>query len=303
MALVRTMRAELDAVGPAGPPLVRHARPSGQLPARAGAGPGRRRRRPRHGLRLPDRRRLVRRLDRPAGRPRVRPGGDRPGLHRARAGLARDPRRPVLRPGLVHRLRRRQRPHPDGRQVRVLRRGRLRDGRRARRGAWASLRRPGGLGLDGLPEGDLHPDLRLRDDLAPALLRRRGDARGALRPGQPGPAPRGRHLGPGVRRHAARALPRPRGQASSRTRPRRPRGSSPSRPPSTTRGSRCAGRPRTTGTASRATTSRSRRTGERGPPGSPARERRAPSTWAPTTTATRSGSAPATARATCPRGT
>ena len=84
-----TMRAELDAVIPARPPLVRHARPPGQLPARAGPGHGRRRRRPRHGLRLPDRRRPGGRLDRPprGSRPTTwpRPSGPTPRGSRPRA--------------------------------------------------------------------------------------------------------------------------------------------------------------------------------------------------------------------------
>ena len=79
---------------------------------------------------------------------RLRPGRHRPGLHRAGAGLARDPRRPLLRPGLVHRLGCRQRAHADGRPVRLLRRRRVRDGRRATRrstgGATTAARsRPG----------------------------------------------------------------------------------------------------------------------------------------------------------------
>ena len=68
----------------------------------------------------------------------------------------------------------------------------------------------------------------------------------------------------GLRRRRGRSSTARSRPSSSRTRRRRPQGSWPSLPRNPTRASSCAGRPRTTGTASRATTSRCRPAGEPG---------------------------------------
>ena len=86
------------------PTHVRHDRPDRQLPIGGRDRPGRRRRDLHHGLRLPNGRLRLRRLDRPADRPRLRPDRHGGGLHGARGALQADPWRSLLRACLVHRL-------------------------------------------------------------------------------------------------------------------------------------------------------------------------------------------------------
>ena len=168
--------------------------------------------------------------------------------------------------------------------------GRRYDGREV--SAWVAYRRQ-----------NCTVDLRLRDLVAPGLLRRRDDAQGALRPREPGRAARGGDLGPGLRRDAPRALPGARRQVP-------PRHDAPdggdrgaARRARATRASGSPGRPSTTGTASAATTSRCRSTAARGRPGTRRPRLARPGTSGGTATATRSGCGRATARATSPRGT
>ena len=298
------MRAELDAVIRELPPLVRHARPPGQLPARAGPGGGRRRRRLRHGLRLPDRRCAGAGSIDPLAGPALRPHRDGPGLHRAGPGLAGDPgrARTTAGPGPPSPTRStRARRRAPGTATRppssyataveyAAKHGRRYDSREV--AAWTAYQKESCTPAYGCVTTwrQLYYDdaatLGARYDLV-NRARLRGAGIWAL--GYDGPAPElyralaakfvkdttapagGDH---GLPCHAARhGLPRA-----------------------------LDGRA-TTGAASRATTSRCRPTAEPGPPGWPGRRPRAPCTSAPTTPATRSGSAPATARATCPRGT
>ena len=102
------------------PAHVRHDRLPGQLPAGV---LGRRRRRGRdlhHGLRLPHGELELRGLDRPVGRPGLRPRGHRAFLRQPRVAVPPHPGRAVVRPCLVDRVGERQRAYPDRREVRLF---------------------------------------------------------------------------------------------------------------------------------------------------------------------------------------
>jgi hypothetical protein len=124
---------------------------------------------------------------------------------------------PWYGPGLVDGLRRRQREKSERHEVRLVEHRR----RRHRHGLREAVRPAMGfsraLGVGRLPEAELHLDLRLRDDVAPDLLRRRAGDEGPLRPDQPrGPAGSG-DLGAGLRRRPDRHAPGDRREV-----PRRP---------------------------------------------------------------------------------
>ncbi len=196
---------------------VRHPRPSGQLPGRAADRTGRRRRGLRHGLRLPDRRLADCGLDRPARRPGLRPGRDRPRLPRRRPGREDHPRRALVRAGLVDRVGRAQCQDADRRPVRPLGRGALRPGPGGGGGPpGGAVGRPRAGRLVPLPAHELRDRVGLRHDLAPGLLRRRPGAAPEVRPRQPERAARGRDLGARLRWRPPGGVDRPGRQVPAR---------------------------------------------------------------------------------------
>ena len=138
---------------------------------------------------------------------------------RPRPGLQGDPRRAVLRPGLVDRDREPAREEHLGHEVRRVGRHPVRDGARVRQGVRAQVRPGRGRLVARLPAPELHHRLRLRDAVAPALLRRRDRAQGEVRPRQPGRPARRRHLGARLRRDASRAVRGAQGQVHHRQGP------------------------------------------------------------------------------------
>ncbi len=70
--------------------------------------------------------------------------------------------------------------------------------------------------MDRLPASELHDHVRLREPVPPALRRRRPDPRQEIRPRERLWAPRGGHLGAGLRRDPARAVERHRGEVHHR---------------------------------------------------------------------------------------
>ncbi len=193
------------------PAHLRHDRLHRELPARGLRRSRCRRCDLRHGLRLPDVRLVERRVHRPAVRSQVRPHRHRPRLHGARQALPPDPRPAVVRARLVHDLRRRPGDHPERREVRLQHGRQLRERHGSRARARAALGSRGAEPVRRLPPPELHRHLRLRDQLAPGLLRRPRLAEGAAGDGQRVRPAGCRHLGPGVRRRPPGAVPRLRG--------------------------------------------------------------------------------------------
>ena len=169
----------------------------------------------------------------------------------------------VVRPRVVDRRRRGAVEDAQRRQVRLQRRRQLRERGGPRRQARAAVGRARAQPLRRVPPPELHLGLRLRDELAAGLLRRRGVAQAALRAGQRLRAPRRGDVGAGLRRRPLGAQPVARRDPSSSTSPRRRPGSGSSPRPRSTRGSWSPGRPATPARSPR-TTSRSRSTAARG---------------------------------------
>ena len=158
-------------------------------------------------------------LDRPARRPGLRPRPTRSGRYTARVpGRQGHPRRAVLRAGLVDRRRTPSTPRPRpgakyGSSIAVnyenarRARGRARPPLRRDRGqsAWTAYRKQNCTATYGCVT-----------TLAPALLRRRADAQGPLRPREPGRPAGHRDVGARLRRDAHRALRGPRRQVPQR---------------------------------------------------------------------------------------
>ena len=215
-ALVRTVRKELEPGPPGLPAHVRHDRLDRQLPGRGRDPAGRRRRDLHHGLRLPRLRRLDGRVHRPARRPELLARRHDQGLHGPRAGVQAHPGAALLRPGLVYDDERPARPEPEWREVRHVHLGHVQHRPGTGEGLRAALRRERRSHLVPLRAPELHGDLRLRDELAAGLLRRRPVAQGALRPGRAEPAPGRRDLGPRLRRARSRALRRDLAQVPAR---------------------------------------------------------------------------------------
>ena len=138
------------------PAHVRHDRLHRQLPDRSGHRGRRRRCDLRHGLRLPIVGLEPGRLDRPDRRAGLRHHRHGQGLRRARAGVQAHPRRPVLRPRLVHGQLEPQRRQHQRHEVRRIDHGHLRHRHRRPPGARPQVRHPRGRGLDGLPPPELH---------------------------------------------------------------------------------------------------------------------------------------------------
>ena len=209
--------------GPQGLPAdVRHDGLHRELPARGVRGEGRGRRDLRHGLRLPDRRR--RRRPAPSTRS---PARRTTSPTRVRSYTARvSPSRIILglpwygRAWSTARQRRPGDEHERG-EVRLQHGRELRERRRPRRPVRAPLG-PGRSRARTSPTGARTArGLRLRDELAAGLLRRRAVAEAALRAGQRLRPARRRHVGARLRRRPLRAVPRRRPSRSSSTSPRR----------------------------------------------------------------------------------
>ena len=138
------------------PAHVRHHRVHRQLPA-GGLGQGRCRGRDlHHGLRLPDLRVHVRRVRGSAHGHRLRPDRHRPRLHEAGQPLPDHPGHPVVRPRLVHHVRRRPIAQPERREVRLQHRGQLRDPRGPRGQVRPPVGRRGAEPVHRLPARELH---------------------------------------------------------------------------------------------------------------------------------------------------
>ena len=196
---------------------LRHHGLDRQLPAR-GVGRGRGSGRDlHHGLRLPDRHIVLRRVHGPAVRTRVRPRRHGPLLHGARPRVADHPRPPVVRPRLVDGVGRRPRPDPDRRAVRLQHGRQLRERRGPGRDLGPPVGRRRAEPVHRVSPPELHGHLRLRHELATGLLRRRRLDEAPLRARQRLRAARRRTVGARVRRRPLGAVPRavgvvPRGQ-------------------------------------------------------------------------------------------
>ena len=194
-SLVRAVRSELNKVH-AGYQLTFDTTGwIGNYPIEKATARGRRGRGRDHGLRLPQRVIQPGRIDRAHRRTDLRHRRHGQGLHRADPCLEDHPGRAVLRPRLVDGLVGAPRAEHLGNQVRRLDDGRVWHGPPIRRGIRQAARPGRGRGVDRLQAQELHRQVRLRDPLAPDLLRRCEGARAEVRPDQPERAARGRHLG------------------------------------------------------------------------------------------------------------
>ena len=230
VSFLRTMRSELNRVRKGYQLTYDTTGFIGNYPIEASVGEGRGRRDLHHGLRLPDVVLVDRRLRRPARRPDLRPRRHGPRLHGARQPVADHPRDPVVRPRLVHRDQRRAVEEHQRREVRLQHRRELRDARRPGEDLRAQVGPGRGEPVRRLPAPELHRALRVRDELAAGLLRRRRVDEAALWAGQRlRPAWRG-HVGARLRRWPGVALSRrvrvlPRRQVGPAGRHPGPRGS------------------------------------------------------------------------------
>ena len=186
---------------------LRHDRLHRELPARGLGRATGRGRDLRHGLRLPDRQLVDGRLRGPAERPDLRPRGHRARLQGPGARVADHPGRAVVRPRLVHRDEQPAEPHDQRPQVRLQHARELRERPRLRGEVRPALGPGRAEPVRRLPSPELHLELRLRDQLAPDLVRRRRLAPPPLRARQRLRPARRRHVGAGLRRRPRRAVP------------------------------------------------------------------------------------------------
>ena len=219
-ALVRSVRAELNKVARGYQMTFDTTGWIGNYPIGDATALGRRRRRGGHGLRLPDRivERRSARSRRSAARPTTsatRSAPISPGSRHPRSSSA---SRTTAGPG---------RPRPrrlDAKNISGAKNGasttvRLRHRRPVRRRPRPQVGPGRGRRLDRLPAPELHGDLRLRQPVARAVLRRRQGARAQVRPDQPLQPARRRDLGARLRRHADRAVRDAQGQVHHRQGP------------------------------------------------------------------------------------